>query len=103
MARSTPSPVSRFLTTLAPAKVNLTLHVLARRADGYHALESLVAFTEFGDAVSFDPGPDLALSVEGPTAALSGPPSENLVVKAVRLLAERIQGLRCGRLRLTKI
>ena len=42
------------LTTRAPAKINLTLHILGRRADGYHELESLVAFTGAGDSLSFD-------------------------------------------------
>jgi len=44
------------LTTRAPAKVNLTLHVLGRRADGYHELESLVAFAGTGDDLSLEPG-----------------------------------------------
>ena len=39
----------------APAKVNLTLRVLGRRADGYHEIESLVAFADFGDRLSFAP------------------------------------------------
>ena len=45
------------LVTRAPAKINLTLHVLGRRAgDGYHELESLVAFTGSGDTLILDPG-----------------------------------------------
>ncbi len=39
----------------APAKVNLYLHVLARRADGYHLLDSLVAFTEVRDTLTLAP------------------------------------------------
>lgn len=47
------------LTTRAPAKINLTLHVLGRRpGDGYHALESLVAFAEVADTLELAPGPD---------------------------------------------
>ncbi len=49
--------------TLAPAKVNLTLHVIGRRADGYHDIESLVVFAGVGDALTFTPGRTLALAV----------------------------------------
>ena len=65
---SSPEP----LVENAPAKVNLTLRVLGRRADGYHELESLVAFAEFGDRLSFTPGGELALTLSGPSAALAG-------------------------------
>ena len=44
------------LATRAPAKINLTLHVLGRRADGYHELESLVAFAGTGDDLRLEPG-----------------------------------------------
>ena len=94
--------MSPALTTRAPAKINLTLHVLGRRADGYHALESLVAFAGCGDTLGLEPGTELALSVEGPTAARVGNPADNLVLKAARLLAERVDGLRLGRFRLIK-
>ncbi|TXN39747.1 4-(cytidine 5'-diphospho)-2-C-methyl-D-erythritol kinase [Methylobacterium sp. WL93] len=73
------------LTTRAPAKINLTLHVLGRRpGDGYHMLESLVAFAGVGDALTLDPGPELSLSVSGPTAGPAGPTGDNLVVRAAR-------------------
>jgi hypothetical protein len=53
------------LIARAPAKVNLTLHVLGRRAaDGYHELESLVAFTGAGDVLSLQPGATLSLAVD---------------------------------------
>lgn len=90
------------LTTRAPAKINLTLHVLGRRADGYHALESLVAFASTGDDLRLEPGPGLALHVQGPTAPLAGNDTDNLVLKAARLLAERIPGLKVGTFHLTK-
>ncbi|MBZ6075959.1 4-(cytidine 5'-diphospho)-2-C-methyl-D-erythritol kinase [Microvirga puerhi] len=90
------------LATHAPAKINLTLHVLGRRADGYHALESLVAFAETGDDLSLEPGDRLGFEISGPTAALSGDVADNLVLKAARLLAERVAGLRLGTFRLTK-
>jgi 4-diphosphocytidyl-2-C-methyl-D-erythritol kinase len=90
------------LTTRAPAKVNLTLHVLGRRPDGFHALESLVAFAGTGDRLSLSPGPALALNVVGPTAAEAGVAADNLVLRAARHLQERVEGLRIGTFALTK-
>jgi 4-diphosphocytidyl-2-C-methyl-D-erythritol kinase len=89
------------LATRAPAKVNLTLHVLGRRPDGYHALESLVAFGATGDDLSLTPGA-LSLSVSGPTANAAGAGNDNLVLKAARALARRVPGLRMGAFHLTK-
>ncbi|HYU12172.1 MAG TPA: 4-(cytidine 5'-diphospho)-2-C-methyl-D-erythritol kinase, partial [Stellaceae bacterium] len=86
----------------APAKVNLTLRVLGRRADGYHDIESLVAFAGVGDALTFMPGGALALAVGGPTAAAAGDVADNLVLKAARALAERVDGVRLGRFVLSK-
>jgi 4-diphosphocytidyl-2-C-methyl-D-erythritol kinase len=86
----------------APAKVNLTLRVLGRRADGYHDIESLVAFAGVGDALTFTPGGALALAVGGPTAAAAGDVADNLVLKAARALAERVKGLKLGRFTLSK-
>lgn len=90
------------LATRAPAKINLTLHVLGRRADGYHALESLVAFAGTGDDLRLEPGSGLTLHVQGPTAPLVGNDADNLVLKAARLLAERVPGLKAGAFHLTK-
>src|SRR3954454_24685720 len=86
----------------APAKVNLTLRVLGRRADGYHELESLVAFAGVGDALTFAPGDALTLAVSGPTAPAAGDSADNLVLKAARALAQRIAGLTLGRFALSK-
>ncbi len=86
----------------APAKVNHTHRVRGRRADGYHEIESLVVFASIGDALAFLPGRSLALAVRGPTASASGDVGENLVLKAVRALAERIEGLGLGRFVLAK-
>ena len=88
--------------TLAPAKVNLTLHVIGRRADGYHDIESLVVFAGVGDALTFTPGRTLALAVRGPTAPAAGDISDNLVLKAAHALAARIDGIRLGRFVLSK-
>ncbi len=70
---------------LAPAKVNLTLHVTGQRADGYHLLDSLVVFTELGDTVSARPGRGLSLSIKGPEAAGLSAGPDNLVWRAARL------------------
>jgi 4-diphosphocytidyl-2-C-methyl-D-erythritol kinase len=74
----------------APAKLNLYLHVLGRRADGYHLLDSLVAFADVADVVTAQPAPALSLEITGPFAgALRDDPSENLVWRAATALAER--------------
>jgi 4-diphosphocytidyl-2-C-methyl-D-erythritol kinase len=86
----------------APAKVNLTLHVRGRRPDGYHDIESLVVFADVGDRLMFFPGRRLQLSVKGRTAEGAGATEDNLVLKAARALAERIEGLKVGRFELEK-
>jgi 4-diphosphocytidyl-2-C-methyl-D-erythritol kinase len=86
----------------APAKVNLTLRVLGRRADGYHELESLVVFAKVGDRLTFQPGGALALTVSGDSAARAGDVADNLVLKAARALAARVPGLALGAFHLDK-
>ena len=86
----------------APAKINLTLHINGRRADGWHELESLVAFTRGGDTLALRPGADLALTVVGPTATAAGTLDDNLVIRAARALAARVDGLTLGAFHLTK-
>jgi 4-diphosphocytidyl-2-C-methyl-D-erythritol kinase len=86
----------------APAKVNLTLAVLGRRADGYHLLDSLVTFAQIGDRLSLVPGPALSLTLRGATATEAGAIDDNLVLKAARALTEEISGLRLGRFILDK-
>ena len=86
----------------ARAKINLTLHVVGRRADGYHALESLVAFAGVCDHLFLTPDTPLQVRVEGPTAVASGPAEDNLVLRAARALAERAPDLRVGAFRLVK-
>lgn len=76
--------VAAVLREAAPAKVNLTLRVLGRRADGYHELESLVAFADVADVVTLDPDAPADIVTTGPFAAGAGPAGENLVLKAAR-------------------
>ncbi len=66
----------------APAKINLTLHVTGQRADGYHLLDSLVAFADVGDQLEFAPGPDLSISVAGEHATGVPIDNRNLIWKA---------------------
>src|SRR5579883_1489354 len=86
----------------APAKVNLTLRILGKRADGYHDLESLVVFARLADEVRLTLDAPLGLDVDGPTAAAAGEVTDNLVLRAARDLAGRTDGLRLGRFALTK-
>ncbi len=86
----------------APAKINLTLRVVRRRDDGYHDIESLVAFADFGDTLSLSRGQELTLTVRGPSAAAAGEGADNLVLKAARALAERVPGLVLGAFELEK-
>jgi 4-diphosphocytidyl-2-C-methyl-D-erythritol kinase len=85
----------------APAKVNLSLRVLGRRADGYHELVSLVAFAGTGDRLSLEPGP-LGLTVAGPNAAEAGAEADNLVLRAATALAAKVPGLASGHFHLVK-
>jgi len=79
-----PPPLRR----TAWAKVNLTLHVIARRTDGYHELDSLIVFAGCGDELEFTPAKEISLSIEGPFApALGGAaPEDNLAMRAARRL-----------------
>jgi len=90
------------LQLAAPAKINLYLHVTGRRADGYHLLDSLVAFARLADAIELAPSRSFELSVDGPFAAASGPPEENLALQAARALATAANVDIGARIRLTK-
>ena len=78
------------VTVFAPAKLNLYLHVTGRRADGYHRLDSLVAFADIGDCIRAAPASRLTLDIGGPEAAALAalPPEDNLVMRAARALAQ---------------
>lgn len=77
------------LIRLAPAKLNLFLHIIGRRADGYHELQTLFQLLDYGDELSFDPLPngDLSLHAEGPTASAM-PLDDNLILQAAELLRQ---------------
>lgn len=84
----------------ARAKINLTLRVLGRRVDGYHALESLIVFADVGDNVLFEPGPETGVEVTGPCAsAIAG---SNLVDTALQRLSAADPALTLGRVLVEK-
>jgi 4-diphosphocytidyl-2-C-methyl-D-erythritol kinase len=87
----------------ARAKVNLTLRVVGRRVDGYHDLESVVAFADCADRLSLTPGSELKLRTTGPLAQDCGETADNLVLKAAQLLCERVPDLRVGEFILDKV
>ena len=79
--------MSPLLSALAPAKVNLFLHVGPVDADGYHPLASLVAFADVGDGLTVAPAPRLSLDVSGPFASgLEDGQGDNLVLRALTAL-----------------
>lgn len=86
----------------APAKINLHLHVTGRRADGYHLLDSLVAFADVGDVVEAVAGEGLSLALDGPFADGLGAGADNLVLRAAVRLAEAAGVRPDAALRLTK-
>jgi 4-diphosphocytidyl-2-C-methyl-D-erythritol kinase len=85
------------------AKVNLTLRVVGRRVDGYHDLESVVAFADCADRLSLAPGSELDLKITGPLAQACGATADNLVFKAAQLLGERVPELKLGDFILDKV
>jgi 4-diphosphocytidyl-2-C-methyl-D-erythritol kinase len=90
------------LAEQAPAKINLTLRIVGRRADGYHELESLVAFAGVGDTLRLDPATPLGFDISGPYAGVCGRAADNLVLKAAAALGERVPGLKAGHFHLEK-
>ena len=73
---------------IAYAKINLALHVRARRDNGYHDLETLFAFVDGGDRLSVEAFKGLSLNIAGPFSACLGVGDDNLVIRAARRLAD---------------
>ena len=72
----------------APAKINLYLHVVGRRPDGYHLLDSLVAFVDIGDEIIAQAADGLSLAIQGPYGGHLQADDDNLVLRAARGLAD---------------
>src|ERR1700738_701060 len=87
----------------ARAKVNLTLRVVGRRVDGYHDLESVVAFADCADRLTLMPGLGLNPTTAGTLAQACGEASDNLVCKAAQLHGARVGGLKLGDFTLEKV
>jgi 4-diphosphocytidyl-2-C-methyl-D-erythritol kinase len=88
------------ISEIARAKINLTLTVLGRRADGYHEIESLVTFADIGDRVTLFPGTDGPVTTTGPFAGdITG---HNLLDKALAQLRGMGPGLHLGAVELEK-
>lgn len=80
--------VTEFVTETACAKINLALHVTARRDDGYHELDSLVAFADVGDELTIAPAGETSLEITGPFASQLPDISENIVLDAVEAMRQ---------------
>ena len=91
------------LTERAPAKLNLALHLRRRREDGYHDLETIFAFTDFGDTLQAELADDIRLRVDGPFAGAAGQGGDNLVLRAARALAQASGTTVGARLTLDKV
>lgn len=75
------------LRLLAPAKINLCLHVTGKRDDGYHLLESLIVFADIGDDLEVHTSDSIGLELRGPQAGILGSDqTENLIIRAARML-----------------
>jgi len=85
--QDTAPPADTANRAFAPAKLNLFLHVTGRRPDGYHLLDSLVAFADCGDVLRARDAADLSLTIGGPFAAGLAADSDNLVLRAANALA----------------
>ena len=86
----------------APAKINLFLHIGDRRADGFHAVQSLAVFTGLGDGLTAEIADGLSLAVAGPFAGPLSGEGDNLVLKAARALAAKAGRAAGAKLTLTK-
>ena len=90
------------IRVLAPAKLNLFLHVGGKRDDGYHDLQSLVVFAGVADTLTFESADALSMEIEGPFAAELAVEPNNLVLKAANAFASAAGHALAARIRLTK-
>lgn len=90
------------ITRLAPAKINLMLHVVGRLPDGYHHLQSLVVFASVGDQITIEKADNSSLTVEGPFADDVPLGPENSIVQAAQWLGKKYPGMGQIHIHLTK-
>ncbi|MDP3532521.1 MAG: 4-(cytidine 5'-diphospho)-2-C-methyl-D-erythritol kinase [Alphaproteobacteria bacterium] len=79
------------LKYVAPAKINLSLHITNKRPNGYHELSSLVVFTEFGDLIELKPAMHLMFNIQGPFAKDLPYPKQNSMIIAAQKAAKLFQ------------
>ncbi len=94
----------RFIQAMAPAKLNLFLHITGRRADGYHELQTLFQLLDFGDRLLFEEtdAPGLSLHLLPDSSYNNVPLDDNLIVRAARLLAQRSERQHSAKISLSK-
>ena len=97
-----PAAGTNTIAVAAPAKLNLYLHVTGRRHDGYHELDSLIAFADIHDTVEVRPSAALSLKIDGPFRVPLGDPADNIVLRAARALADTAGIEPTARITLTK-
>ena len=94
--------MSRVITRAAPAKINLYLRITGKREDGYHLLDSLIAFAGVGDIVTARAAEDLSLTIDGPFAGGLSADDDNLVLRAAHALRAASGSTNAAELGLTK-
>lgn len=82
------APLRHSFSMLAPAKINLFLHITGKRADGYHLLQTMMVFVDVGDELTITPYDGIFIDVEGTFATEIGTPHDNLVYKAAQMLGD---------------
>ena len=90
------------VTETAKAKINLALHVLGRRVDGYHELDSVVAFANISDELELIKSDQLNLNIIGPFAQYLTDGDDNIIIKAWHVLRGHFQNVPTVKITLTK-
>jgi len=91
------------INIIAPAKLNLYLHITGRREDGYHLLDSLFVFTKFGDLLSISPSNELTLTIDGPfSETIKTDTQKNLIFRAALVLKKTFSINAGAKIHLTK-
>lgn len=93
---------SRSISHMARAKINLDLLITGQRDDGYHLLDSLVVFADYGDEISVRPSQNLNLDITGPFAGGLREERNNIVLKAARLLQDKLDTRQGAEIELVK-
>lgn len=79
---------NHYLKLTAPAKINFYLHIVGKKDDNYHLLDSLFGFADYGDTVLLKSAPEISLKIKGRFAGQLQDVAENIVLKAVKQMQE---------------